>query len=856
MLARTLLLTCVLLGTFTTSAFSALPEYRIPDNFRVTEQAVSLTLDPDADAYTGTTRLLLTVSAPTTELKLHWIDLDVSTITLDSGSATRKLSSESGDWDMHTLSDGKVIAPGNYTLTLSFSGDYSTDALGLYKATEQGHNYLFTQFEMSLARRAFPLVDEPDTKIPWALTISAPTDTKVVANTPVEESSEKAGWTTYRFETSKPMPSYLIAMAVGDFDVTPIPGLDVPAHIYSPRGTADATGFSVAVTPDILDALETYFGIPYPYKKLDFVAVPNFTFGAMENVGLITYRSELLLTGDNPDPNSAVSTVNVIAHELAHQWYGNLVTMAWWDELWLNEAFASWMAYKVTTDLHPQYRTDLYLPQNAAFASDALGASQAIRREVKTEEDVLEGLGLNYTKGNAILNMLEQAMGPDAFRAGIRDYMKQHQWQNTVADDLWAALGEHASFDVREIADTFLNQPGFPLIRVDTDGALSQTRFENMGAGLPSQTWKIPMSFLVAEGDTVRTASVTLTKSQQPAPELAGADWLLPAAGGNGYYTWYPGAEGYASLLEHTDALTDREKLAILVNGGQLLSAGVVDMGQHMSLLSTMIGQDNEELVLDALEGIRAIAEMYRGTHIEAAVNAWASSQLRPWYQALGASPKKGDSESQVKLRARILRMLAQFGGDAEVVSALSGLVDQYFQAPDSVDAGIALEALRMHAMLKGDKAVAERYLDTYRETGNATVKTTIRRAMYFTEPEAIDRIVVALGAGEINAGDMSTVLTGLFYANVDQTRLYQSFAEHAEAIIGHLPEFYVPYLPQLTSPGCDLNSLEQLQSFYTERGATFATGLKKSGEAAQSCINTKGEGLESAARFLEVVEG
>lgn len=850
MMTRLLALAVGLL--LTSLSLAAQPDYRIPDSFAVTQQDVTLRLDPDADSYSGKTTLMITVSQTTESLALHWIDLAVEDITLLQGKTARALSAVPSEWDMHRLGDGDSIEPGKYKLTMSFTGDYSTDALGLYKASEQGINYLFTQYEMTLARRVFPMVDEPDSKIPWAVTIVAPAGLKVAANTPVVDQHTDDGWTTRTFKTTKPMPSYLLALAVGDFDATPIKGMPMPATIYSPKGTGKDIGYSANVTPDILRALERYFDIPYPYEKLDFVAVPNFTFGAMENVGLVTYRSELLLNGENPDPNSALATANVIAHELAHQWYGNLVTMAWWDDLWLNEAFASWMAYKVTTELHPEFRTDLYLPQGSAFPSDALGATSAIRKEVKTEEDVLDGLGLNYTKGHAILNMLEQAMGEDAFRRGIRAYMRKHQWGNTKAADLWAALNADANFEVGAVAETFLNQSSFPLVQVEADGTLVQRRFENAGANLPAQQWTIPMSVLAAKNGQVEKRTLTLKAERQEAAVLADADWLLPAAGGNGYYTWYTGQARYAKLLASLDRLTDREKLSVLVNGTQLLSAGVVGMDQHMTLITAMAAQRNEELVLDAIEEIRDVAEMYRGTHLEPALRTWVSSLLDPWYTELGTAPRKSDSQSQTKLRARVLRVLAQLGDNTELRATLAGLADSYLQDPNSVDTGIALEALRMNAMYFGDVAVANRYLSAYGNTNNAVVKSTLRSAMYFTDPEAVEVVVASLAAGAVNAGDTGSVLSGLFYANVDQSELYAAYTEHYDAIVDNLPEFYRPLLPQLTAPQCDTENSERQQAFYRERGELFSVSLNKSREATSNCLNTKHREIDAVAQFLK----
>ena len=855
---RRLIILFALLGALTTSrgpwaAAKDAVDYRLPSAMEVVSQAIDLRLDPDAPGYTGTTTLKLRLTADLDALALHWIDLDVRHIRLTSENSERSLTAKPGDYDMHWLSDGETITAGDYELSLSFAGAYSTDALGLYKATEGGANYLFTQYEMTLARRAYPLVDEPDSKIPWRVAISAPKGFKVAANTPVLTTTEGAdGWVTRTFKPTPPMPSYLLALAVGDFDVTPIEGMDVPGVIYSPKSTGKATGFAVKQTPAILAALEDYFGRSYPYEKLDFVAVPNFTFGAMENAGLVTYRTELLLRGESPAPDAALSTVNVIAHELAHMWYGNLVTMAWWDDLWLNEAFASWMANKVTATLYPQYQSDLSLPQAGAFPADALGATKPIRKEVKTEEDVLDGLGLNYSKGHAILNMLEQSIGADNFRAAIQDYMGRHQWGNTVAADLWGALSRHSDYDVGKVAATFLNQAGYPLIEITADGDIRQQRYENLGAGLSPQTWRVPLAMKLKTEEGIREVTLTLKGANASLAAISEAEWVLPGSNGNGYYVWHTSAEHYAALLEDIEQLSDREKAALLVNGSQLLGAGVVDMGQHAALLAAMAEQDNEEIVLKSVEGLRSVASMYRGSYLEADLAQLVSQRLMPWDLKLGTTPKPEDSDSAVKLRARVLRVLAEFGADASLANNLSALAAAYLAEPDSIDAGIGFEALRVNALINGDLAMAKRYLAAYQQTDNATLKSQIRGAMYFADPEAARFLVEALAEGEVVSGDVARMLGGLFYANREQERLYQLLEVHYSDISSNMPEFYRPMFPQIASPGCSASNLDLQQAFFGERGSELSTSLNKSQESARNCIDRANRGRDALESYLE----
>lgn len=309
-------------------------------------QNVSLTLDPSKDTFTGMTEIALEVLKPTHYIELNGVDYAVKMAQL--------LGKENCDLSNEILKTGKVkfscdekIQPGKYTLNIDFSAPYNRQSVGLYKTLDQGTPYLFTQFEMSDARRAFPVFDEPSYKIPFQLTITAPSSQKVYANTPELKTTINGDMTTHFFDKTPPIPSYLVAMAVGPFEEIDIEGMPIPGRVITPQGKIHLAEYAKDNMPRVLAALEEYFGIPYVYKKLDSVAVPEFPFGAMENSGLVTYREDILLVDLAAATRSKKQrNVSIIAHELAHQWYGNLVTMKWWNDLWLNEAFASWMAAK------------------------------------------------------------------------------------------------------------------------------------------------------------------------------------------------------------------------------------------------------------------------------------------------------------------------------------------------------------------------------------------------------------------------------------------------------------------------------------------------------------------------------
>ncbi|WOJ94820.1 M1 family metallopeptidase [Congregibacter variabilis] len=844
----------MLASTLSSLIFAADVDYRLPKSYAVSEQSIALTLDPAKDGFTGTTGLKLVVHEPVDRIGLHWVGLAVTPPQLtDAKGSVRTLTFEQGDYEMWWLSDGKTIAPGEYSLDIAFSGDYSRDALGLYKTTFAGRDYLFTQYEQTLARRATPMIDEPDSKIPWQLTITAPEGLKVASNTPVESQSESGDLVTRVFKQTPPMPSYLLALIVGDFDVTPIDGLSVPGVIYSPKGTGGDTGFAAKVTPPILSALEDYFGSGLPYEKLDFVAVPDFSFGAMENVGLVTYRTELLLRGDSASGSAAANSVNTIAHELAHMWYGNLVTMEWWDDLWLNEAFATWMADKIVDELYPQYETNLQLPQALAFGADSVAQSRPIRKEVKTDEDVLDGFGLNYSKGHSILNMLEQSMGEDAFQRAIQTYMGKHRWSNTRASDLWAALATETSVAVDVIADSYLELAGFPLITFGKDGVVSQTRFHSPGAKLPEQQWQIPVVTRHRDRDTGKlTESVFALSSQSVVlPQYSKAEWILPGAGGNGYYVWHTGDQRYQALLENLDELSAREKAAVLANSNQLLQGDIIGIDQHLQLLGGLLADDSMTLALSAVNGLRGIAGMYFHSELQPELKAFITRALTPWYEQLGTQTRDDDSDSARDLRPRVLRTLAEFGDKPELVAEMTKLADQYLTQPESVDPRLGHEALRVAALFNGDEAMAKRYIAAYRETNNSNLRSNLAYSMYFRDSAAAQAVFQSLEKDDIQSGDTSLVITGLFYAQPNQRGLYQTFEGYFDMLSAKIPEFYRPTMPAFTTANCNSENLALRETFYASRDSSMLTQLRKSQESTKNCIDTAERGYAAMAAFL-----
>src|SRR5262245_51104174 len=517
---------------------------RLPREAMPTHQTVELTVDPDKADYQGKTIVTLAIAKPIDQFRFHARALTVDSATVRGPKGAVRVSGiETIGSDQARVRLGATIPPGSYTLTMHFHNQYNTRAVSLYKVVTGEHAYLFTQFEDTEAREAFPCWDEPDFKFPWTVTLTVPKDDLAISNTPVTKETARGAMRKVEFATTKPLPSYLIAIAVGPFDTVPIQGMGVPGRVVTVKGASGMAAEAAKVTPAIVKSLEKYFGRPYPYEKLDLIAAPEFLYGAMENAGAIVFADRrLLLDPRSVDPDQRRRTVSVIAHEIAHQWFGDLVTMKWWDDLWLNESFATWMASKVMVDIQPELHAEVSsrFTIESAFQVDQRPSTRAMRAKVTTLSLGETASALAYDKGQSVLDMFEGWVGVEPFRQGVLAYLKTHEWKNAEGGDLWRAIGQTSGENIDEAMASFLDQAGVPIVTVEPLAGgkvrLTQSRFLTVGdpASDPS-VWRIPVILRYAAAGGIQTKRVWLTERQSEVDLGASQPaWIDANAGGSG----------------------------------------------------------------------------------------------------------------------------------------------------------------------------------------------------------------------------------------------------------------------------------------------------------------------------------
>lgn len=810
-----------------------------PDPLRITRevepvaQAVELVVDPARDDFSGRVRIDVVAHAATTTFRLHALGPVFDTASLaDLAGRTIALKAAVTEAELGivTLTADASIPPGAYTLTISFANKFNRAGLGLYKTVSRGDAYLFTQFEDRHARKAFPCWDDPGFKIPWQLTVTIPAALAAVGNSPIAQETTAAATKTVAFGRTPPMPSYLVALAVGPLEFTPVPGLSVPGRIVTPRGQSALAGEAARVSPALLSHLEAYFGVPYPFAKLDQVGVPEYIYGAMENAGCITYRDSLLLLDPaRPSFASRRNLANVAAHEMAHMWFGDLVTMAWWDDLWLNESFADWMCAKIVEQTHPEYR--IYLQQlgsiHTAMRLDALPSVKPVRRRLTARDDpalVLDAL--TYSKGKSILRMVESWIGPENFRAALHAYFEKHRWGNTTAEDLWAAFDRASGENISAMLSAFIEKPGIPFVTLSVVPGgklqLSQRRFANLGETPAAGRWQVPVVLVWSGGGRIHRERILLKDETQllEIPGLAGADWIYPNAGETGYYRWSMPPEFNARLARHAAGLTVLERLGLLENASALLNAGELAGGDYLAYVSAFATDPEPEIVLKVSNMLRGVDQTFVGPAQRARFNALRTALLRPALTRIGVRPQPGEPEHVAPLRADLLAALGEDIADPEVVAFSREFARQFLQSPGSVDSSLAGAALGVTAY-HGDAALFEA-LDTALQNSPtpAARRNLIAALGAFHDPALARRALAYALTDRLNSTEFLTPVFGVA-GDRELTPLAVDWTmANFDAIKAKAPPMFVANLIQ-TGGNADSARFEKLRAFLLDPART-----------------------------------
>lgn len=839
---------------------------RLAQDVVPTFQAIELDVDADQSEYTGLVRIELDVRKATTTFRFHARDLKLKKVVLEGKTGPVLVTHKAGEHELIKVTAQSPLAPGEYSLEISFANEFNTLGVALYRTEAGGHGYVFSQFEATDARGAFPCWDEPAFKIPFQVTMTVPKDHLAVSNTPIETETTSGGSHKVTFMRTKPMPTYLLAMASGPFETVPIPGMSIPGRVITVKGDSHLAGEAVRTTPPILEALENYFGRPYPYRKLDLLAVPEYNFGAMENVGAVTYRDSLLLI----DPKAAsdrqlARLVGVTAHELAHMWFGDLVTLAWWDETWLNESFATWMGNKIADGVFPEYKIAARQARGVqrTMASDARLSTRPIRQPVDKLIMSNSFDELAYTKGGAVLGMFEEWVGEEVFRQGVRDYLKKHEWGNATASDFWRALNGAAKVDVGGAMSTFFDQAGVPLVtaKVLSDGRvqLSQERFLNFGVHAPTlekPRWQIPVVLRWWDGETAQTEKVLLKDSVQTirlkAAEKVG--WIHPNAGEKGYYRWNIPAETLVSLMDNaSDVLDVRERVALAGGLSALLDAGQLSGVDYMRLIRRLATDPRPEVVAAVPAALDKIRTSFVTRELEDAFAVYVRRVLQSTFYRVGVHKTPGEEEAVSMLRPTLLSWMGDEGQDREVLQFANGVAKKYVKDPTSVDPSIAGTCLNLSA-LDGGRGMYNTYREKFESARIPAERSRYLTAIgYFRHRVLVPDVLVYVFRGPLRVHEMFVIPGGVANSVRHRDQVFDWMMDNYKRITDRIPPTYAAYLPMFAG-GCSEKRLRVAQTFFSNP-AHVVPGtdrqLAKVAEAVTDCVALRKREGQAVADYL-----
>jgi alanyl aminopeptidase len=816
------------------------PTLRLPTDVQPVKQTVDLTLDPAKDSFSGHVEIDVRILTP---IRLIWLNargLDLSETYVTIGGKRRTAAVIPGSSDFVGLSVNEAIEPGPGLIETDFSGTMTdADQQGIFAATEGNRRYLFTQMEPRGARRAFPCFDEPDFKIPWRITLRVPTGAVALSNAPEDTVTRDGALTVTSFKETPPMPSYLVAMAAGPFEIVDLGRVgraQTPARLVVPQGRTSDVAWARETTPRIVEYLETYFDRAYPFAKLDQIAVPDVGF-AMENPGLVTYAEQLMVLPKTDDTiSNRRSWAAVCAHELAHMWFGDLVTMRWWNDLWLNESFAEWMSAKAVAQLWPEWRTGLERVQahNDVLTSDSLASARCIRQPVEDEDGILAAFDMiTYQKGQAVLQMFEAWLGEDALRSGVRSYMSRNAWGNATADDFLTALSQAAGKEVEPAFQTFLDQAGAPNISAEVncrgrtpEVILRQEPYRALGAdALQGRLWQVPVCLVYPRGGD-RAEQCTLLTSQQASIALATRScpgWVLPNAKLEGYFRVAFSLDEASRMLDSGE-LEPAERMGLAEDAAAQVRSGALKAGDALRLAERLAHDPDPHVIGAAIDVIESLARLVPETDA-ARYATWVRQVLGPKAEELGWSARDGDSDDTRLLRARILRVVGVLGNDGALGAAAAERTRRWLTDPGSVDpdmVGTLLAVTAHHA----DPAMFEQLRKAALETQDRARQHAILGALGWVGDADLGRQALALLFDQHFSIEDTVRIPIVLGQNPATQGMAWAFAKaHYDEIDPHLPLFMHAYAPMLASDLCDKARLSEVDDFFRPRMAKVEAG-------------------------------
>lgn len=838
-----------------------LPQNAVPSHYK-------LWLDPHIEErkFSGEETIDVRLTSPAKQIVLNSLDLGISDAEIISGGTSHKVDVEYDRPDeMVKLELPTELPAENVQIHLKFSGKLTEGLRGLYLSKSSRRLYAVTQFEGTYARMMFPCFDEPSYKAAFDLTVTADKgDTAISNGRIVKNEAIEGNRHQITFSTSPKMSTYLVALAIGDWQCLSRTAEGVPIRVCAVPEKKQYGSFALDVAAHSLQFYDRWYGIKYPFGKLDMVAIPDYEWGGMENTASIFYRdTALLLDAKSASVFRKRGQATTIAHEIAHQWFGDLVTAAWWDDIWLNEGFATWMSTKPIEAWHPEWHLDEDAAAQAQriIGVDSLVTARAIHGNPNTPSEIKEMFdGITYEKGGAVLRMLESYLGPDVFRKGVNDYLAAHANGNATSADFWDAETKVSGKPVDKMMPTFVMQPGVPMLNLRTscEGKsekleMKQQRFlisPERSDSSGSQAWLIPVC--TKSGTNNYAACTLMTAPTQTTTAPGCADWVFGNRDAKGYYrVAYPTSELDQIAGAAEQQLNVPERIALLEDTWAMTRSGNSSLSDFLSLSRDLRHEQNLH-VIDALSShLSYMEDSLIPSEQRATYDQFVRSQFEAAAREVGWQPRTSDSDEQKALRASLLEIMGD-AGDPQAIAAARKLVNDYMNDPASVDGTLIGDAFTV-AVHTGDRALYDRFTEALNQS-----KSTDQYYHYlfalteFQQSDLLSRTIALLDEAKVRQQDYPRFFSALLANPVSREGAWKYLKDHWDDLASKVTSFGGAGAISALGNACSVEMHDDIEHFFASHPAPGAErAVKQSLERIDDCIAFKQQQQASMTQWL-----
>ncbi|HTU43184.1 MAG TPA: M1 family metallopeptidase [Candidatus Aquilonibacter sp.] len=863
---RLLILLSFVLAPFACAFAQRLPHEAVPENYK-------LVFNPDLDKATfeGDDTISIRILKPTSRITLNAVDIDFHDVTITAGGTEQKATvTPQKENEMVVLTVEKPLAAGSATIHITYSGILNNEMRGFYIGKDdQGRKYAATQFEATDARRAFPCFDEPAYKATFDITAIAPQGDIAISNGKVaSDTPGPGGKHTVTFAASPKMSSYLAALVVGDFEYIEGQADGIPIRVWTTPGKKQMGQFALETAEHVLSYYNNYFSVKYPYGKLDLVGIPDFSAGAMENTACITFREVLLEIDENQGSLRLKKEIaSVIAHEMAHQWFGDLVTMEWWNDIWLNEGFATWMSSKPIEQWKPewQFNLDDVTDADRTMDTDSLASTRPIEQAANTPAQIQELFdGIAYGKAAAVLRMVESYLGEQTFRAGVNAYIQAHEYANATAKNFWDAQTETSKKPVDRIMSTFVNQPGVPVVDLKnrcsgsnsastTSVSMDQRRYysDRKNFEAPNdELWEIPTCMKSSDG----SQNCELLSKRKGNASLSGcANWVLGNANATGYYRVAYQPEAIQALARAAESqLSPAEQIELQSNVWASVRVGREPVGDFLAVAEGLQQNRNRAVMEDLLTRLGYIGRYLVTEADRDPYRAWLRSYLNPIMNDVGWEPKPGESGEQKSLRSHLLIALGYDARDPKALEEARKVADQALQNPAAVSRELAISSVDL-AALNGDQAFYDKLMAAAK-----TAKSPEQYYMYlfsltqFGDAKLLERTMEYAISPEVRSQDALEVISGVMRNPAGEQLAWKFIQSHWSAVQKSGGPFASAEIVAATHSFCSARMRDEVATFYdAHKIAAAERTFHQSIESINDCVDLRSQQEPQLASWL-----